>query len=76
MKRWLEDISVEMGYGGGINEAVMAEGQRRLVGPPAAGLPQEPPQRTPAEEEARLRGLRDEQLRSISSRYHIVSEMK
>jgi len=71
MKRWLEDISVEMGHGGEINEAVMAEGQRRLVGPPvAAGSHQEPPQRTPAEEEARLRGLRDEQLRSISSRPH------
>jgi len=29
MKRILEDISVEMGYGGGINEEVMAEGERR-----------------------------------------------
>ena len=30
MKRWLEEISVDMGYGGEINDEVMAEGQRRL----------------------------------------------
>jgi len=29
MKRVLEDISVEMGFGGEINEEVMAEGERR-----------------------------------------------
>jgi len=29
MKRVLEDISVEMGFGGEINEEVLAEGQRR-----------------------------------------------
>lgn len=30
MKRWLEDVSVDMGAGGVINDEVMAEGQRRL----------------------------------------------
>ncbi len=30
MKRWLEEVSVEMGLDGEINEDVMAEGQRRL----------------------------------------------
>jgi len=29
MKRVLEDISAEMGFGGEINEDVLAEGQRR-----------------------------------------------
>jgi len=32
MKRWLEEISVQMGYGGEINDAVMAEGQRQMEG--------------------------------------------
>lgn len=30
MKRWLEEISEEMGLEGEINDAVMAEGQKRL----------------------------------------------
>jgi len=30
MKRFLEDISVEMGFGGEINDRVIAEGQKRL----------------------------------------------
>ncbi len=30
MKRYAEDVSVDMGFGGEINEEVMAEAQRRL----------------------------------------------
>jgi len=47
MKRMLEDISVEMGYGGEINDEVMAEGQRRMD----AGQPQDPPPPTMTREE-------------------------
>lgn len=40
MKRMLEDISVEMGLGGEINDEVMAEGQRRLdIGQPQDSTP-------------------------------------
>lgn len=30
MKRWLEQISIEIGEGGEINDKVLAESQRRL----------------------------------------------
>ncbi len=32
MKRWLEEVSVDMGLDGEINDDVIAEGQRRLDG--------------------------------------------
>jgi len=41
MKRWLEDVSVDMGLDGDINDDVIAEGQRRLA---EAGTAQSAPQ--------------------------------
>ena len=35
VKRWLENVSVDMGFGGEINNEVMAEGQRRWDQPEA-----------------------------------------
>jgi hypothetical protein len=32
VKRWLEDLSVEMGLDGEITDEVMAEGEKRLKG--------------------------------------------
>lgn len=48
MKRMLEDISVEMGLGGEINDEVVAEGQRRLDAAQPQGPP--PPDKTYGEE--------------------------
>jgi hypothetical protein len=44
MKRTLETLSEEMGFGGAINDEVMAEGQRRLGGgiPPFGAAPRPP----------------------------------
>lgn len=33
-KRWLEELSVEMGFGGEITDEVMAEGKSRMESPP------------------------------------------
>lgn len=36
VKRWLENLSVEMGYDGEINDQVMQEGERRMSAAPQA----------------------------------------
>lgn len=35
VKRWLENLSVEMGYGGEINDEVLTEGEKRMSAAPA-----------------------------------------
>jgi hypothetical protein len=49
MKRALEALSEEMGYGGAINDEVVAEGQRRLSGgmPPFGAAPRPPATKCP-----------------------------
>lgn len=51
VKRWLENISVEMGYGGEINDEVLTEGEKRMSAAPA---PRDAAAAAPAGDESQL----------------------